>query len=519
MDFDFIIVGSGFGGSVSALRLAEKGYRVLVLERGRRFLTPDFPKTNWDVRRWLWRPELGLRGFFQMSFFEHVTVLHGVGVGGGSLVYGNTLPVPSAEFFQTGPWRGVANWTQELAPHYATAKRMLGATRNPELGPGDQVLARIARDMGREEHFHPTEVGVFFGKPGERAPDPYFGGAGPERVGCTRCGGCLTGCRVGAKNTLPQNYLYFAEQRGAQIRAEADVTAVRPTQGGYRVELRPSFGGPREAITAERVILAGGVLGTVPLLLRMRQDPAGLPRLSARVGRGVLTNHESLIGIIDPGATDYSQGVAITSILNTDAHSHVEPVRYGAGSGFFRLLAFPHAPGPTVLHRVWGALRAIARQPRRWWRALSVRDFARHTQILLYMRTLEEALDLELGRNLWTGFRRDVVTRAPHPERAPSAMLPEAEAIAQRFAEEVGGVRMTLLTESLLGVPTTAHVLGGAVIADDPENGVVNGLHEVFGYPGLYVVDGSVIASNLGVNPALTITALAERAMAQLAPR
>ena len=374
-DYDFVIVGSGFGGSVSAHRLTEKGYRVLVLEKGRRFEAEDFPKTNWDLKRWMWNPALGLKGIFKMTFMKHMTVLHGVGVGGGSLVYANTLPTPKSEFFESGSWSGLADWETELAPHYATAKRMLGATENPVVTKGDKVIEEIAKDIGREEHFHPTEVAVYFGEPNQKVPDPYFDGEGPDRVGCNFCGACMTGCRIGAKNTLDKNYLYFAEKNGAEVRPETEVTAVRPRpEGGYLIETKPTFGqGLEERITADRVILAAGVMGTMPLLLQMKEDPEGLPRLSERVGDFVRSNSEALIAVLSPKkGTNFSKGVAITSILHTDDHSHIEPVRYGAGSGFFRTLLAPHAPGPTVLSRIWGGFAAFLRQPIRWLRALFV---------------------------------------------------------------------------------------------------------------------------------------------------
>lgn len=519
--YDWIIVGSGFGGSVSALRLTERGHKVLLLEKGRRFTSDELPENNWDLARWMWKPALGMRGIFQMSFLDHVTILHGVGVGGGSLVYANTLPTPPPGFFRASSWAGLADWDTELRPHYQTARRMLGATTTPHRTRGDEVLHQIARDMGREAHFQPTEVGVFFGAPGQRVPDPYFGGAGPERVGCTSCGACMTGCRVGAKNSLDQNYLYLAEQRGLVVRPETEVIAVRPrADGGYVVETRPSLArGPRQSFEAGRVVLAGGVMGTVPLLLKMREDPEGLPRLSPRVGDFVRTNSEALIGVVAPDEEDLSRGVAITSILHTDEHSHVEPVRYGAGSGFFRTLALPHAPGATLPQRVASSARALLRSPRLWARALVTKDFARHSQILLYMRALEGTLSLRLGRSPLTGFRRGLVSRLDDPSAAPQAFMAEATDLAERFAKEVSGVPMSLLTETLLGTPSTAHILGGACMGATREEGVIDAEHQVHGYPGLYVVDGSAVSANPGVNPSLTITALAERAMARLPSR
>ncbi len=516
-EWDWIIIGSGFGGSVSALRLVEKGYKVLLLEKGRRFAPEDFAKTNWDLKRWMWRPELGLRGIFQMSFLEHVTVMHGVGVGGGSLVYANTLPVPRDDFFEARSWAHLADWKSELAPHYTTAKRMLGAATNPRVTPADRVLREMAHELGREGDFHMADVAVHFGPPGKTVPDPYFGGDGPARVGCTHCGACMTGCRVGAKNTLDKNYLDLAEKRGLVLRSETEVTAVRPRpDGGYRVEALLGLGGKRrgEVFEGARVIFAGGVMGTMPLLLAMQEDPRGLPRLSERLGAAVRTNSESLIGVIAPDhAEALSRGVAITSILHTDDHSHIEPVRYGDGSGFFRTMVLPAAQGATPAERLAAMTKSFMASPKAWVKAFMAEDFARQSQVMLYMRTLEGTLTMELGRSAMSGFMRGLVTRVDDPAQAPQANIPEALALAERFAEKVGGVTATLLTETLLGVPSTAHILGGACMGKTAAAGVIDDHHEVFGYPGLYVIDGSAVSANPGVNPSLTITALAERAM------
>ncbi len=516
--YDWIIIGSGFGGSVSALRLAEKGYRVLVLEKGRRFARTDFPKNNTEVRDWMWAPGLGARGIFQMSFLRHVTILHGVGVGGGSLVYANTLPEPKRAFFEARSWAHLADWERELAPHYKTAKRMLGATRYPGSTPGDKVLAQIAEEIGRPGEFHPTDVAVYFGKPGVEVPDPFFGGKGPARVGCTECGACMTGCRVGAKNTLDQNYLYLAEKLGVQVQANTEVTAVRPRQqdSGYTVRTK-SIDGSEQDFSAPNVIFSGGVMGTMPLLLAMRRDPEGLPALSPRLGARVRTNNEALIGVLAPDSQeDFSRGVAITSILHTDEHSHIEPVRYGAGSTFFRSLMAPHAPAKHALMRLFSLMKQFLTHPLRWLRALTVRKYAEKTQILLYMRTLEETLTLKLGRSLFTGFRLGLVSRLDDPASAPSANLPEATALAQRFADKVDGVLGSLVAETVMGAPTTAHILGGCAMGSDANEGVIDHQHRVFGYAGLYVIDGSAVSANPGVNPSLTITALAERAMSYI---
>lgn len=520
--WDWIIIGSGFGGSVSALRLAEKGYRVLVIEKGRRFAPEDFPRTNWDLKRWMWNPSVGLKGIFQMSFMKHVTVLHGVGVGGGSLVYANTLPLPKDHFFTSPSWAGLADWKEQLQPHYVTARRMLGAATNPSMTCGDKVLKEIASDMGREDSFHSTEVAVFFGEPGKKVPDPYFGGEGPDRVGCTFCGACMTGCSVGAKNTLDRNYLYLAEKRGVEILPETEVAAVRPLDGGgYAVETDSSFGRRKQqTLTADRIVFAGGVMGTVPLLLKMKEDPNGLPQLSPRVGDGVRTNSESLIGVLAPDTSDdFSKGVAITSILNTDEHSHVEPVRYGAGSSFFRLLMSPHVPGATAVTRLLGVAWSLVTHPLRWLRVFMMRDLASKQQVLLYMRTLDGTLSMRPGRQWRTGFRRGVVTGLSDSEKAPQAFINEATEIASQFAEKVDGVTTNLITETVFGVPSTAHILGGACMGESAEEGVINHQHQVFGYDGLYVIDGSAVSANPGVNPSLTITALAERAMSMVAEK
>jgi cholesterol oxidase len=514
--WDFVIIGSGFGGSVSALRLAEKGYRVLVLEKGRRFGKDDFAKNNWDLKKWMWNPALGLHGIFQMTFLRHVTILHGVGVGGGSLVYANTLPTPTDAFFQAPSWAKLAGWKRELEPHYATARRMLGANPNPANTPGDRVLREIAKEIGKEGEVRPTQVSVFFGEPGREVPDPYFGGDGPPRTGCTFCGACMTGCRVGAKNTLDRNYLYLAEKRGARVQAETEVTAVRPLPGGgYVLETRHGLrGGEAGNVMADQVIFAGGVMGTIPLLLAMKDDPAGLPGLSARVGDLVRTNEESLIAVIAPDAEeDFSKGVAITSILHTDEHSHIEPVRYGEGSTFFRTMTLPHAPGKHVARRVAGVIASFAREPRRWFRTYFGTDVGAKGQILLYMRTLDGTLRLRLKRSALTGFKKGLTSELEGGTKPPAAFIPEATDLARRFAAKVRGVTATLAPETLLGIPTTAHILGGACMGASPAEGVIDHRHRVFGYDGLYVIDGSAISANPGVNPSLTITALAERAM------
>jgi len=493
---------------------------VLVLEKGRRLRAGDFPKTNWNMKRFFWLPQVGFRGLFKMTFLGHVTALSGVGVGGGSLVYANTLPIPKDPFFAAPSWSHLADWKTELSSHYQPALRMLGATRNPSLTYPDEVLREVGRELGREDTFEQTHVAVYFGKPGETVPDPFFGGEGPDRTGCELCGGCMLGCNYGAKNTLDKNYLYLAEKRGLQIEADTEVTWVRPLpEGGYQVEARqgtwalPALNAKR-TYQAKNIIFAGGVLGTVPLLLKLKERMDGLPNLSKRIGDFIRTNSEVLIGVVTQRRDkDLSQGIAIGSILHTDEHSHVEPVRYPAGAGVFRPLMMPLAPGDTLAQRFSYAAKQVLRHPIRTLRAFLVPDWAKYTMILLYMRTVDGHIRMRLGRGLRTGFFRGAMTASGDGPPA-KAWAPEATDLGHRVARHLDGYPASLMTETLLGIPTTAHILGGAPMGDSPDTGAIDHRHRLFGYEGLYVIDGSAISANIGVNPSLTITALAERAMA-----
>ena len=524
--YDFCIVGSGFGGSVSALRLAEKGYKVLVVEKGQRFRAQDFPKTNWNLKKWFWMPWLNWRGFFKMTFLRHLTVFSGVGVGGGSLVYASTLPVPKDHFFKAPSWAHLANWKDELLKHYKTARQMLGVSQNPKLTYTDKVMEDLAKTIGKSESFAPSEVGIFMGEEGKTVSDPFFGGKGPARTGCTFCGSCLTGCRQGAKNSLDFNYLYLAEQLGVKVMPNSQVVHVHPIQSGtqgYQVTIRARASGLSKStkkLLARQVIFSGGVLGTLDLLLKMKEHPDGLPNLSQRLGYGVRTNSEAVIGVTVPKKdVNFSDGIAISSILHTDEHSHLEPVRFGRGSGFFRLLLAPHAPGSTFVKRFIAMLGSFVKHPGKWLKALLLWDFAKHTQVLLYMRSLEGTLRFRRGRSILTLFRKGMVSQVHAGEQKPSASIPEATDLAIKFGRKVGGVVTNLFTETILNIPSTAHVLGGCCMGASSKDGVIDHRHRVFGYEGLFVVDGSAVSANPGVNPSLTITAMAERAMTFIPPK
>ena len=520
-DFDFLVIGSGFGGSVSACRLAEKGYRVGVIEMGKRWTAADFPKTTWNLRRWLWRPGLKLFGFYDMRPFRHVMILCGNAVGGGSITYANTLLSPPDRVWQDGSWKGLADWQREMPAHYAEARRMLGVTENRILGDADRMLQKAAESQGVGATFYKTDVAVYFGdKPGEPHPDPYFHGEGPPRSSCIGCGGCMVGCRFNAKNTLDKNYLYFAEKRGAQILAETRVIDLRPLDdtgaAGYRLTTERStshFFKQRKTVTARHVVLAASALGTMDLLLRMKEKGA-LPNVSARLGENVRTNSESILGVRFPGAKfDMSQGIAIGSGIHIDRFTHIEATRYSRGSDAIALISTMLVTGQG-----WGRIAkwigSMFRHPVRFVRAAWPFGFARQTVILLVMQTVDAALRFRLARRWFWPFQKVLSSYGP---RVPTN-IPQANEFALRAAKELGGVAITATTEILLNLPTTAHCIGGCVMGTDPEHGVIDSQHRVFGYQNLFVVDGAAVGANLGVNPSLTITALAERAMSFIPP-
>ncbi|AMG84614.1 MULTISPECIES: GMC oxidoreductase [Microbacterium] len=521
-DEDVVIVGSGFGGSVAAFRLTEKGYRVRVFEAGRRFADEDFAKTSWDVRRYLWVPALGCFGVQRIHRLPHVMILAGAGVGGGSLNYANTLYEPGAAFFADPQWASIRDWRTALAPHYATARRMLGVVdRYPHDGPVERIMAGAAEDLGVGATFRRAPVGVWFGEPGKRVADPFFGGEGPERTGCTLCGNCMVGCRVGAKNTLVKNYLALAERRGAVIEPLRTVTEVRELpDGGFSVTTRRSgawFRRREQTVIAREVVLAAGTWGTQQLLHRMKASGA-LPRISDAVGRLTRTNSEALDGAVAvrvPERVELARGVAITTSFHVDDRTHVENVRYGPGSNLMGALATVLVPGDRALPGRLAALAGqVLRRPVQALRLASLRRWSERGIIALVMQTADNSLTLSLRRRLGrTRLTSAQGHGAPNPSHLPEAHR-AARAIAARLQRE-GGVPTAARGSwpEVFGIPLTAHFLGGAVISGAPEEGVVDEYQRVWGHPGLHVVDGAAVPANPGVNPSLTITALAEHAL------
>lgn len=530
-DFDFIVIGSGFGGSVSALRLVEKGYRVAVIEMGRRWAPLSFPRTSWSIHRWFWRPKLGLHGFFNMRFFRHATIFHGCAVGGGSITYAGTLLSPPDKVWQSGSWAGLANWNAEMPRHYQTASRMLGVTQNNILGAADQLLKKTGEAAGSGHTFYRTRVGIFQAADGEPAnttfPDPFFGGEGPPRSTCIGCGGCMMGCRYGAKNTLDLNYLYLAEKFGAVVFPETKVVNVKALAGasdggvGYEIHTVNStawISPQARKITCRGVVFSASSLGTMELLFRLK-DNGSLPGISSRLGKHVRTNSESLIGARIPRcAEDLSQGIAIGSGIYIDEHTHIEAVRYPSGSDTMGLLTTMLTDGRPGFLRIglWlkNVLSSVLLHPVKTLSLFRPWGWAREFTVLLCMQALEGHIEMQWQRPWFWPFSKMLVSRG---DKVPT-YIPKANDFAREFAKVAGGTAMSMLPEILFDIPGTAHCIGGCVIAGSPEHGVVDDRHRVFGYRNMYICDGSVVATNLGVNPSLTITALAERAMSFIAP-
>ena len=514
-DYDVLVIGSGFGGSVSALRLTEKGYRVGVLEAGKRFGAQDFPKTNWNLRKFLYFPRLGLRGIQRINLLNDALVLSGAGVGGGSLVYANTLYQPLDAFYADPQWAAITDWRNELAPFYEQATRMLGVVTAPATSPNDAVIKALGQRLGVADTYRPTEVGVYFGEAGQTVSDPFFGGVGPDRTGCIECGGCMVGCQHNAKNTLDRNYLFLAEQAGAVVLPERQVTEVQPlSEGGYLVTSeRPGLRRNRKVQQhrVEQVVFSAGVLGTVRLLAAMKEN-GHLPNISPRLGELTRTNSESIngAGAAKSSDADYSTGIAISSSIYPDEHTHIEGVRYPAGSNAMSLLSTILVDGGGRLPRPLRFLGQMVRHPRHFLRSFSVRRWSERTVILLVMQSHNNSINLR-----WRRKGRGVKLRSEQGAGQPNpTYIPLANEAARQAAEIMGGDPSGALNEALLNTPVTAHILGGCVIGADADHGVIDPYQRVYGHPGLHVADGSTISANLGVNPSLTITAQAERAMA-----
>jgi len=521
-DFDVLVVGSGFGGSVTALRLTEKGYRVGVLEAGARFADDDFSSGTLDVKSYLWAPALGMYGIQRIDALHDTMIVAGAGVGGGSLVYANTLYEPLRRFYQDPQWSHITDWESELAPYYDQAKRMLGVVENPVHTPSDEVMEKVASDMGVADTFRPTPVGVFFGGPGqaggEEVADPFFGGEGPTRKTCLNCGECMSGCRHNAKNTLVKNYLYLAEKHGAQVLPLTTVTRISPREGGgYDVAVKYTKAKRATAVstrtlTAEHVVMAAASLGTQKLLHRMK-DEGHLPRLSERLGYLSRTNSESILGAIAPHAntTDYTRGVAITSSFHPDADTHIEPVRYGRGFNTMAMLqtVLTDGDGDEPRWRTW--LRELWTQRRNIRDLYDLKHWSERAVIALVMQSLDNSITTYGKRSRLLGWR--MTSRQGHGAPNPT-WIPVANEAVRRIADHLGGGTPGGNIGEPFGMPLTAHFIGGCAIGDSPETGVIDPYQRVFGHPGLHVADGSAVTANLGVNPSLTITAQAERAMA-----
>jgi cholesterol oxidase len=521
LDYDWLVVGSGFGGSVASLRLAEKGYRVGLIESGRRVTDADMPRSTWDLRRYFWAPRLGMRGIFRLTIFRDVAVVSGSGVGGGSLGYANTLYRAPERFYADPQWAGLEDWRTALAPHYDTAERMLGVVTVEADDPADQLLREFGREIGAEATYAKTRVGVYFGTPGETVADPFFDGAGPARTGCIACGRCMVGCPHNAKNTLPKNYLWLAEAAGVTISPERTVVDIRPLgapdgSDGYAVTTERTgawLRRDRRVHTARGVVVAAGPLGTNRLLAQTKLS-GSLPRVSDRLGELVRTNSEAILAVTLPkGSEDMTRRVAISSSVYPDPDTHVETVTYGAAGDSMSALFTLLVGDGTKLTRPLKLLAAIARHPLRMVRLSWPRGWSRRTIIVLVMQSLDNAIALRARRTAFGGVR---LRTEQDPERPNPTFIPVANQFAEWLAERTGGVAQSGLTEAVANIPTTAHILGGAVIGADPSHGVVDARQRVFGYENLLVCDGSAIPANVGVNPSLTITALAEHAMSHV---
>ncbi|MEI6289905.1 MAG: GMC family oxidoreductase [Chloroflexota bacterium] len=521
--YDYVIIGSGFGGSVSALRLSEKGYSVLILEKGKQFRDEDFAERNWQFWKYIWAPAIRAYGILQISILKGVMVLHGAGVGGGSLGYANVLEIPTNETFATTAWNTPIKWGEVLAPHYQTARKMLGAARNPKLWKADDILLEMAKERGTENTFRATDVGAFFGTAGVTVPDPFFDGTGPDRAGCQHCGGCMVGCRKNAKNTLPKNYLFFAQKNGVKIIPEVEVTNILPvnnvSEAGYEVTYRSSTKLIKayKKVQGKNIIVSAGVMGSMKLLLNLRDITKSLPNLSRRLGDMVRTNSEALLGsIARKSDINYSQGVSISSIFNADEITRVEPVRYPDGSSLMRFISAGLIDlDAGIPRRLLDSLIWAVTHPMDFARTMILPGWAHNGTILLVMQHADNRMRLRNGKSIWTLWKNGLVTEK-EPGYEINAQVKGSHELAREFAKKTNGVPMGSLGENLLNLPTTAHILGGAPLGNTADDGVVNEKFQVHNYPGMYLIDGSIMPGNPGVNPSLTITALAEYAMSMI---
>ncbi|MDJ0712060.1 MAG: GMC family oxidoreductase [Woeseiaceae bacterium] len=521
MDYDWLIIGSGFGGSTSALRLTEKGYKVGVIEAGRRFADDDFASTTWQLGKFFWAPLIGMRGILRLRPFKDIFIACGSGVGGGSIVYANTLYRAKPAFFSNPQWQGLADWQSELDGPYSTAERMLGVNTVPFESPGDQLLQEYAASLGVEDTFMRTPVAVYFGEPGKTVPDPYFGGTGPDRTGCTRCGACMVGCRVGAKNTLVKNYLWFAERAGTEVIPNLKVFDIEPLgngdgSDGYRVHARSPglLGGGKRTLTAKSVVVSAGAMGTNELLARCKHR-GSLPNISDRMGHLVRTNSESILAVMMPDdSMNLWNSVAISSSIHTDEDTHIEVVTYGEKGDAMSFLLTVLTGDGTRWTRAFMLLRNMVRHPINFLKSLWPFGWSRRTIILLVMQSLDNAIRFRAKRRWFSKGVR--LTTAQDSDKPNPTYIDAGNKAAEWLAEKHGAIPQSCILEASLNIPTTAHILGGAAIGRDASSGVVDSEHRVFGYENLYVCDGSVMPANPGVNPSLTITALTERAMSKI---
>lgn len=511
-EFDYIVIGSGFGGSVSAMRLSEKGYSVLVIEKGKRWAAKDFPKTDWDVRKYLWMPMLKFFGFQKLTFFKEVFVISGVGVGGGSLVYANTHMMPKEPFYTNKIWSHIKDWKSVLAPYFKTAQFMLGSAKYEKDNAEDLLLKEVAEDMGYGNSYTSVDgVGVYLGDT-KKEVDPYFKGLGPLRRGCIECAACMVGCRHEAKNTLDKNYLWFAENMfGAKVVAETLVTKIEHINDEYLIHTECStswFSKDKKVYRSKGLVVSGGVLGTMDLLLKQKHVTKTLSNLSDTLGENILTNSEMLSGVAGADRK-LNNGIAISRIFSPDENTNIEVCKFPDGSGSMMHLATYAVDGGSPATRTVKLIGKLIRDPFTFLRLFFTKAPADKGIIFLIMQTLENSMRLKLKRGI---FGTSMAMMNDTNQKVPT-YIPVGQEALYRYAKKVNGVPMNAITEVTLGLASTAHILGGCPMGKTKEEGVVDEYFRVHGYPNMLILDGSIMPCNLGVNPSLTITALSEYAM------